>query len=148
MNSEDTPPFGTASAAPVQRPRRTRQQRVIREILDQGNDFRTAQQLHAQLTANGEQASLATVYRVLQNFARNGEVDTWRNPAGEVAYRHCSPRHHHHLICRQCGRTVEIAGGPAEEWALRVATEHGFTQAEHHVEIYGLCPLCTSRGKE
>lgn len=138
MSTESLPP------TPAQRPRRTRQQKVIRDMLEQGNDFRTAQQLHAELAAGGERASLATVYRVLQTFARNGEVDTWRNPAGEIAYRHCSPRHHHHLICRRCGRTVEIAGGPAEEWALRVAAEHGFTEPEHHVEIYGLCPSCTA----
>ncbi|MFT8395496.1 Fur family transcriptional regulator [Propionibacterium sp.] len=135
----------TKTLTSAQRPRRTRQQKVIREVLERGNDFRTAQQLHADLTDNPDQPSLATVYRVLQTFARNGEVDTWRNPQGEVAYRHCTSRHHHHhLICRECGRTEEISGGPAEAWAAQVAAEHGFTEAEHSVEIFGLCPACSA----
>ncbi|WP_316667273.1 Fur family transcriptional regulator [uncultured Propionibacterium sp.] len=127
-------------------PRNTRQRRLIKQTLGEGRDFRTAQQLHADLVRAGERASLATVYRVLNSLADNDEADTWRTPEGEMAYRRCSTaRHHHHLICRDCGRTVEISGGPAERWSESIAAEHGFIRPEHHVEIFGTCPECAAR---
>lgn len=130
-------------------PRNTRQRRLIKQTLGEGRDFRTAQQLHAELVMAGEHASLATVYRVLNSLADNGEVDTWRTPEGEMAYRRClTIRHHHHLICRRCGRTVEVSGGPAEKWAESIAAEHGFISAEHHVEIFGTCPECAAQESE
>ncbi|CEG93144.1 Ferric-uptake regulator [Propionibacterium freudenreichii subsp. freudenreichii] len=130
--------------APRPRPRQTKQRQLISRMLENQSRFRTAQQLHADLRAAGDSASLATVYRVLQSLAEHGEVDTWRTPGGELAFRHCSPTHHHHLICYRCGRTVEIDAGPAEQWASRVAAENGFIHAEHQVEVYGLCPQCAA----
>ena len=52
------------------------------------------------------------------------------------------PGHHHHLICRSCGLTVEIAANDVEQWAQRTAAMHGFSEAEHVVDIFGLCASC------
>lgn len=125
------------------RPRNTRQRRLISEQLAARSEFRTAQQVHAELAETDETPSLATTYRVLASLAETGEADTWRTPDGELAYRHCSPGHHHHLICRNCGLTIEISGGPAEAWVASVASQHGFTQPDHRVEIFGLCSACS-----
>lgn len=146
MSTEHSGSTVPNSAGPSRkaRPRQTRQRQKIRQVLETQSRFRTAQQLHADLRAAGDPTSLATVYRVLQSMAEHDEVDTWRTPGGELAYRHCSATHHHHLICFRCGRTVEIDAGPAEEWARQVASVNGFTHSEHQVEIYGLCPLCTA----
>jgi Fur family ferric uptake transcriptional regulator len=57
-------------------------------------------------------------------------------------YRQCSDVHHHHLVCRQCGRTVEIAGPAVEKWANTVAAEHGFSDVSHQLELFGLCTTC------
>jgi Fur family ferric uptake transcriptional regulator len=48
--------------------------------------------------------------------------------------------HHHHLTCRECGRSVEVEGRVVEQWAERVAAEAGFTSVDHTVELFGLCP--------
>jgi Fur family ferric uptake transcriptional regulator len=50
--------------------------------------------------------------------------------------------HHHHLVCRSCGRTVEIDGREVERWTQRVADSQGFTDIEHTVEIFGTCTNC------
>ncbi|MGC1208829.1 MAG: transcriptional repressor, partial [Ornithinimicrobium sp.] len=47
--------------------------------------------------------------------------------------------HHHHLVCRVCGRTVEIEGPAVETWAERVAAEHAFVDVAHTLEIFGTC---------
>jgi Fur family ferric uptake transcriptional regulator len=89
---------------------------------------------------------LATVYRTLQVLAGSGEVDVLRTADGEAVYRRCrSDEHHHHLVCRQCGRTVEVEGPAVEAWALSVAGEHGFTDVSHTLEVFGTCGVCSPR---
>ena len=119
----------------------------IRHSLGRGQGFRTAQQLFAQMRSSGSRIGLATIYRTVQSMADEGEVDVLRTDAGEVAYRRCSSdTHHHHLVCRECGTTVEIAARSVEQWAGRVAAEHEFDEVQHVLEIFGRCPACRDAG--
>src|SRR5690606_17931020 len=101
----------------------------------------SAQSLHQSLRAGGATVGLATVYRALAALAEDGEADALQS-GGEVLYRACTPTHHHHLICRTCGRTVELEAAAVERWAGQVAAEHGFVELEHTVDIFGLCAAC------
>lgn len=122
--------------------RPTRQRRAVVAVLESVDDFRSAQQIHDLLTTAGEQVGLATVYRTLQLLADAGQVDLLRTADGEAVYRRCSDRHHHHLVCRACGATVEVAGPTVETWAGAVAAEHGFTEVSHTLELFGTCRRC------
>lgn len=124
--------------------RATRQRSAVAAILDEIEDFRSAQELHELLRRRGESVGLTTVYRTLQSLADSGAVDVLRLDDGESAYRRCSSGHHHHLVCRSCGRTVEVEGPAVESWADRIAAEHGFTGISHTLEIFGLCGECGS----
>lgn len=124
------------------RVRSTRQGDLVRDELGGGGGgFRSAQSLFSDLRARGEAVGLSTVYRHLQGLVDAGEADTLQTAEGEVLYRLCgaSARHHHHLVCRICGRTVEIEGRAVERWADRVAAEHGFSDVDHTVELIGVC---------
>jgi len=125
--------------------RPTRQRRAVSAALDSVDDFRSAQDIHTLLKQRGENVGLTTVYRTLQALAESGEVDVLRTGEGEAMYRRCSDGHHHHLVCRHCGRTVEVAGPTVERWADRVAAEHGFSDLSHTLEIFGTCDLCRPR---
>ena len=122
--------------------RRTRQRAAVQEVLAELHEFRTAQQIHDELRKRGESIGLTTVYRTLQSLAEAGELDALRTAEGETAYRRCSDGHHHHLVCRSCGRTVEVSGPAVERWANAVATEHGFRDVSHDLEIFGTCSSC------
>ena len=124
--------------------RMTRQRTALADLLDGTPDFRSAQQLHQMLKDAGAKVGLATVYRALQAMAEADEVDVLRTPDGEAAYRACSKGHHHHLVCRSCGYSIEISAHEVEEWAASVATTHGFTDAGHELEIFGLCQECAN----
>lgn len=129
-------------------PRRTRQRIAIADALDTGGGFRTAQEIHEQLRSDGERVGLATVYRALQGLADAGEADVVRTPDGQAAYRKCGQAagHHHHLICRDCGRTVEIAIPGVEDAIATLARTHGFTDVGHELELFGVCDACSARG--
>ena len=124
--------------------RSTRQRAAISALLDKLDDFRSAQELHDELRRRGEGIGLTTVYRTLQQMATAGVVDALRTDTGEAVYRRCSDDHHHHLVCRACGSTVEVQGDQVETWATEVAREHGFSDVSHTIEIFGLCSTCTS----
>ena len=123
--------------------RNTWQRERVRDALADARGFVSAQSLHATLREDNTGIGLATVYRTLSGLAAAGEADSLQSPDGEALYRACvSPGHHHHLICRSCGLTVEIEASEVEAWARRTAAQHGFTAAEHVVDIFGLCAAC------
>ncbi len=128
-----------------QRVRRSSRQRdAVQESLAANDAFVSAQDLYAAMRERGNPIGLATVYRALQGMVEDDEVDVLRTDDGEAVYRRCSPSHHHHLVCRRCGRTVEVAGPDVEAWAAEVAAEHGFTAPDHVVEVFGTCAACTA----
>lgn len=122
--------------------RPTRQRRAVTEALDSFSDFRSAQEIHELLGRRGETVGLATVYRTLQRLAEAGDVDVLRTEDGEAIYRRCSEAHHHHLVCRSCGATVEVEGPAVERWTRAIAAEHGYAEVSHTLEIFGTCARC------
>ena len=126
--------------------RKTRQRTAVGAILDRSDQFRTASQIHDDLRHSGENIGLTTVYRTLQLMAGGNELDSIRTDDGETAYRRCSTGHHHHLVCRSCGRTVEVEGPAIESWTDQIAAENGYTEVQHHLEIFGVCAACVTAG--
>ena len=122
--------------------RNTWQREAVRAQLAETSGFVSAQALHARLSANGRAMGLATVYRALADLADMHEADSLHAPSGEVLYRACTAEHHHHLICRTCGTTVEISAEPVEQWARTVAAAHGFDEPSHTVDVFGRCAAC------
>ncbi|MDQ3985392.1 MAG: transcriptional repressor [Actinomycetota bacterium] len=122
--------------------RATRQRAAIARFLDESGRFMSAQEIHSLLVDGGSNLGLATVYRNLQMLAASGDVDVLQRE-GEILYRRCgSEDHHHHLVCRSCRRSVEVESKEIEEWAVRVASRHGFSSPSHTVEVFGLCDNC------
>jgi len=122
----------------------TRQREAVLALLDDTEEFRSAQDLHGLLRRRGERVGLTTVYRALQAMADAGEVDVLRPTGGEAVYRRCAREaHHHHLVCRDCGRTEEVEGPAVERWAERTAREHGFIDVSHTLEVFGRCRACS-----
>ncbi|WP_171161729.1 Fur family transcriptional regulator [Streptomyces sp. I05A-00742] len=131
-----------ATAGPPVRGRATKQRAAVAAALDEVDEFRSAQELHDMLRHRGASVGLTTVYRTLQSLADAGEVDVLRTSEGEAVYRRCSSGHHHHLVCRLCGKAVEVEGPAVETWADSIAREHGFVDIAHTVEIFGTCGDC------
>jgi len=122
--------------------RNTRQRAAVNSVFDELEGFHSAQEVHARMRAAGDTIGLSTVYRAVQALVDDGELDSIRTDNGEAIYRRCSARHHHHLVCRSCGRTEEVEGPTVERWAGRVAEEHGFVDVRHTLEIFGTCAAC------
>jgi Fur family ferric uptake transcriptional regulator len=132
-------------AEPSRLPRRTRQGEAVLNVVLGSDNFRSAQDIHAELRAAGEPVGLTTVYRHLALLTDEGKLDALQTADGELVYRRChSDAHHHHVVCRRCGRGSEVELPDLERWAEATAQELGYTDVTHTVEIFGLCADCRS----
>jgi Fur family ferric uptake transcriptional regulator len=112
-------------------------------VLASSEGFRSAQDIFADLRSDGSKIGLTTVYRALQALSDSGEVDVLRTDDGEAVYRACeTDEHHHHLVCRTCGHTIEVEGPTVERWAEAIGAQHGFVAVTHTVEVFGTCAGC------
>ena len=103
----------------------------------------TNKQIHAALP--GRKCDLATIYRSIKLLVETGLVDRFDFGDGVARYElagHHSTDHHHHLICTECDRVIEIEECIVEELQSRMAAEHGFAQITHRLEFFGICPDC------
>jgi len=149
-------PASTSTSAPTRpgRLRNTRQAAAVEAALRDADGFRTAQDLFAELRRRGDRIGLTTVYRHLNMLAEQGSADVVHSAEGESQYRLCGVgtrsadepgEHHHHLVCRVCGRSVEVSGPEVEAWADRVSAAAGYTEISHTLEVFGLCPEHSAR---
>ncbi len=115
--------------------------RVV-STLKRAGGFASAQELHQLMIRQGDRIGLTTIYRALENLLDEKVVDVLRRDGGEAIYRLCGEGHHHHLLCKSCGRTVEISDSPIEKWATEVAGEYGFRDVGHTAELFGICSEC------
>ena len=86
---------------------------------------------------------LTTVYRHLALLTDEGQLDALQTADGELVYRRChSEQHHHHVVCRRCGRGSEVELPDLERWAESTAADLGYSDVTHTVEIFGVCADC------
>ena len=123
--------------------RNTWQKTAVLEQLSNTDEFVSAQELHQKISQSGKKLGLTTVYRALPEMVEQGMADSLSISDGEMRYRICTPEHHHHLICRLCGKTVEFDMPGFEELALQVAKANGFTELSHEIELFGVCKDCS-----
>lgn len=106
------------------------------EILERG------QAKHATL-------GLVTVYRTLELFEELGLACRVHLPEGCHGFLGTSPGHHHQLVCRRCGRTVEFRGqDDLDEIIAQLEARTGYEIGEHLLQLLGLCPECQEADAE
>lgn len=133
--------------APMQR--MTKQRAAVLRCLKTDDSFRSAQQVHQALVDTGDPVGLATVYRNLQALEKAGRVDTVRAADGELLFRLCGDiGHHHHLVCRTCGKTQEVSLGALEQQLIALASENGYSLTTHQLEIFGVCEDCADKNTD
>jgi len=87
----------------------------------------------------------ATVFRTLDLLAEIGALERLDLPSGGHAYVSCEPeQHHHHVVCRKCGKSAEVADSGLQSIVGELGRQSGFRIESHRLELYGLCPECAA----
>jgi len=122
----------------------TKPREQISQILREDPRFLTAAEIHRRLDLAHAKVSLSTVYRTLDHLVAKGAVTSRLDAQGEASFMHCEPlrQHHHHAICRTCGRVEDVACAAAEQFAETLRELHGFELDDHAMEFFGRCSRC------
>lgn len=121
------------------RGRKTWQRAVILRAVEAAGCHLTAEEIHRRTRRGRRPIGLATVYRALEAFAREGLVEPLYVGDGRVRYGSAT-RHHDHLVCLDCG-TWQPLGACARPRLPRDSAA-GFQVLGHRVEFYGRCGRC------
>ncbi len=115
----------------------------IASVLSRERRFLSAAEIHRELRRTGARVALSTIYRTLDRLRSKGEVTARTDADGETAYMHCAPlSHHHHAICRTCGRVEDVDCAVSEQFAESLRKVHGFQLDAHALEFFGRCRSC------
>lgn len=121
----------------------TRPREWIASVLAREPRFLSAAQIHERLERAGVRVSLSTVYRTLERLRGKGDITARAEADGEATYMRCEPaRHHHHAICRTCGKVEDVDCAASEQFAESLRALHGFELDGHAMEFFGTCNAC------
>ncbi len=121
----------------------TRPRETIAAVLAREQRFLSAGEIHKQLRRAGARVSLSTVYRTLDHLRSKGDITARADAQGEATYMLCEPAyHHHHAICRTCGRVEDVDCAAMGEFAETLRRLHGFQLDAHALEFFGHCRSC------
>ena len=113
-------------------------------IAEQGGHF-TAAELLDDARRRRIRVGRATVFRTLDLLTEIHALERLDLPSGDHAYVACAPQeHHHHVVCRQCGRSVEVIDRGLQSVVDEIGRRSGFRIESHRLELYGLCPECAA----
>ena len=114
---------------------------VVRALLD-GVTYSSPGDVHARALRHCSTVGLVTVYRTLGLLSEKGLARRIHTNDGCHGYAVATQGHHHHLVCRECGATVEFKGCDLSPLVDRVSHETGYVIEEHLLELVGLCEEC------
>lgn len=105
----------------------------------------TAFELEDELRATDAQPGRASVYRALEQLEQLGLVQRIEVSRGTAGFERVHPggEHHHHAICRKCGRRIPFEDPSLERSIDAIAGRIGFEAADHEVLIRGRCRVCS-----
>ena len=103
----------------------------------------SAEDVYRQLLEEKINLGLATVYRVLLQFAEAGILIRRHFESGRAVFELNERRHHDHLVCLHCGKVEEFLDNEIERRQEKVARDRGFAICEHALALYGICATCT-----
>jgi Fe2+ or Zn2+ uptake regulation protein len=116
---------------------------VLRAVSDQPHS--TADDIDKVVRAELGAVSRQAVYDALGVLTEKGLLRRIQPARSPARYEDRVDDNHHHLICRACGRTVDVDCAVGDTPCLTAADDSGFEIDEAEVIFWGYCPDCVGR---
>ena len=130
--------------------KRTAQRDLILEVFLRTEEHMSSEDLYRLVQQEDATVGQTTVYRTLKLLTEAGLAREVRFGDGRTRYEHNYKHpHHDHMICTECGRTIEFFSAELEALQDALAAKHRFTPTHHTLRMFGYCADCTraARGK-
>lgn len=122
--------------------RLTPQRMLVLAAIENSDNHITAEEIHAQVVTKYPHVNISTVYRTLELLKKLGLVMETHLAGDRVGYHPADKGHHHHLICSECGRMVDLDESVLISLKTRLLKDYGFLADLRHLAIFGRCVKC------
>lgn len=116
---------------------RSKQSESIRRLLEDAAGPLSANELWQSLLGSG--IGLATIYRALKRGVETGELREATLPGGQTRYEPVNRSHHHHFLCSNCDRAIDLEGCVP---GLEAILPPDFALTGHEILLFGQCADC------
>jgi Fe2+ or Zn2+ uptake regulation protein len=122
--------------------KRTPQRALILKVLEETEEHLTAEEIARRVKEKSVDLSLSTVYRTLDVLVAMGLVQATRTGRNVVYEKTVPGTGHQHLVCVECGATIDVTLGSLDSDVLEKAKEHSFSLESIELIGRGLCKQC------
>lgn len=128
--------------------RLTPQREMVLAVICESEGHLTAEEIIQRVRQRYPHFNKSAVYRTLDLLTRYGLVNPTDFGQGCVTYEFHRDPHHHHLVCRKCGKMTEIEAYLFEPLEKTLRERYGFVANLDHFAIFGLCRKCQATEKK
>ena len=125
--------------------RMTPQRLMIVSAIENSENHICAEDIYTQVVAKYPNVNVSTVYRTLDLLEQLGLVTKTEMGIGRVMYHPIEKGHHHHLICRECGKTIDLDDSTLSPLRESLLRDYQFSAELTHLGILGLCAGCKQK---
>ena len=122
--------------------RMTPQRMMVLSAIEGSNHHISAEEIYAQVVAKYPHLNISTVYRTLELLHKLGLVTETDLGGGRVRYHPADKGHHHHLVCQECGKVIDLDESVLESLKLVLKRDYKFDPEIRHMAFFGTCADC------
>ncbi|MCP4359295.1 MAG: transcriptional repressor [Chloroflexi bacterium] len=102
----------------------------------------TPEEVYEQVKTITPSLNRATVYRTLHFLSEQRIITVTQLRDGRFRYELAGKKPHHHLVCQQCGDSIEIPHTMLNQFYSQMETDYDFTIDMNHISFFGFCAQC------
>lgn len=122
--------------------RLTPQRMLVLSAIENSEDHISAEEIYTQVVAKYPYVNISTIYRTLELLNRLGLVTETDLGGGRVRYHPAGKGHHHHLVCQECGKIIDLDESVLSSLKKVLLREYKFSADLRHLAIFGRCADC------
>jgi Fur family ferric uptake transcriptional regulator len=122
--------------------RLTPQRMMVLDAIEKSDHHISAEEIYAQVITKYPHLNISTVYRTLELLHRLGLVTETDLGGGRVRYHPADKGHHHHLVCQECGRVIDLDESVMDDLKTVLKRDYDFTPDIRHLALFGVCSDC------
>lgn len=122
--------------------RLTPQRMLVLKAIENSANHISAEEIYGQVVEVYSHVNISTVYRTLDLLKRLGLVTETDLGGGRVRYHPADKGHHHHLVCQECGKVIELDDFVLVPLKNTLYNEYDFDADLKHLGIFGRCGRC------
>ncbi len=122
--------------------RLTPQRMMVLDAIEKSDHHISAEEIYVQVITRYPHLNISTVYRTLELLHRLGLVTQTDLGGGRVRYHPADKGHHHHLVCQECGKVIDLDESVMDNLKQVLQKDYDFAPDIRHLALFGICADC------